>query len=319
MRVDLVDLTLNRRETVHHVSFIRWCAPCANCGDIVSGESQALACGEGGFTTPALTSQSRHTKYTVSLKGNSPGFAPAALKSLHSSLDELTLENHALKLELAQLRSLDNLVTNLYHEMSRLSGDTAFLTRPDSATLNPATSRLHRPTNRPTNRVRPIHVILRRCTCPRAHAAMPRSHVNSAVHSGDSYKTENANNGKAKSRDTHTTNCKAEMRDQQTSSYLRFFVGVTTVLGFYIRQFFSPVTSHKPFFILFYISTTRVHCILDTYCIRVCIDPTLSLKHAAPHRAMLQHSSPRAMVITCLVLDVETCRKTLMKIDSHLV
>ena len=235
-------------KTVHHVSIIRWCAPCANCGDIVSGESQALACGlcGGGFTTPALTSQSRHTKYTVSLKGNSPGFAPAALKSLHSSLDKLTLKNHALKLELAQLRSLDNLVTNLYHEVSRLSGDIAFLTRPNSATLNPASTPLdciNRPTDRPIVSV----PFMWYWDVARAHATMPRSHGNSAVHSGDSYKTKNANDGKAKSRDTHATNCEAETRDQQTSSYLCFFVGVATVLGFYIHQFFSPVTSHKPF------------------------------------------------------------------------
>ena len=35
------------------------------------------------------------------------------------------------------------------------------------------------------------------------------------------------------------------------------------ILGFHVRQFFSPVTSHKPFFTLSYISTTCVHCILD--------------------------------------------------------
>ena len=37
------------------------------------------------------------------------------------------------------------------------------------------------------------------------------------------------------------------------------------ILGFHVRQFFSPVTSHKPFFTLSYTSTTRAHCILDTY------------------------------------------------------
>ena len=35
------------------------------------------------------------------------------------------------------------------------------------------------------------------------------------------------------------------------------------LFGFYVRQFFSPVTSHKPLFTLSYISTTRAHCILD--------------------------------------------------------
>ena len=63
---------------------------------------------------------------------------------------------------------------------------------------------MHRPTDRPTDRVHPIHVIQIRCTCPRCHAAMPH-YVNSAdsVRSGDSYKTENADNGKGKSMQRH--------------------------------------------------------------------------------------------------------------------
>ena len=83
--------------------------------------------------------------------------------------------------------------------------------------------------HRPTDRVHPIHMILIRCTCPCCHA-----HVNSAVHSGDSYKTENTDNGKAKSRDTRATNCEAETRekDQRTSSYFHFLVGVA-ILGFH--------------------------------------------------------------------------------------
>ena len=50
----------------------------------------------------------------------------------------------------------------------------------------------------------------------RAHAAKPpcHTHVNSAVHSGDSYKTENADDRKAKSRDTCTTNCEAGTRER---------------------------------------------------------------------------------------------------------
>ena len=144
-------------------------------------------------------------------------------------------------------------------------------------------------------------MILRRCTRPR-RAATPRSHVNSAVRSGDSYKTENAGDGEAKSWDTSATNCEAGTRDQRTSSYLRFLVGVATVLGFYVRKFFSPVTSHKPFCALFYISTTRAYCILDTSCIRACIELTVSLS-TAPRHAMLQHrpGSPPAMIIICLI------------------
>ena len=69
----------------------------------------------------------------------------ASLKSLHSSLDQLTLENHALKLELTQLRSLDGLVANLFHEVSRLSRDLAFITKPDlaSVSMNPACNPRH--------------------------------------------------------------------------------------------------------------------------------------------------------------------------------
>ena len=57
-------------------------------------------------------------------------------------------------------------------------------------------------------------------TLPRG-AAMPRSyHVNNAVHSRDSYKTENADDGKAKSRDTRTTNCEAGMRERPANLFI---------------------------------------------------------------------------------------------------
>ena len=45
-------------------------------------------------------------------------------------------------------------------------------------------------------------------------------HVNSAVRSGDSYKTENADNGKAKSRDTRATNCKAGTRERPANLFI---------------------------------------------------------------------------------------------------
>lgn len=53
-------------------------------------------------------------------------------------MDKLTLESHALKLEVAQLSSLDGLVADLSREVSRLSRDLAFVTKPDSASLNSA-------------------------------------------------------------------------------------------------------------------------------------------------------------------------------------
>ena len=45
-------------------------------------------------------------------------------------------------------------------------------------------------------------------------------HVNSAVHSGDSYKTKNADDGKAKSRDTRVTNCKAGTRERPANLFI---------------------------------------------------------------------------------------------------
>ena len=45
-------------------------------------------------------------------------------------------------------------------------------------------------------------------------------HVNSAVRSGDSYKTENADDGKAKSRDTRATNCEAGTRERPANLFI---------------------------------------------------------------------------------------------------
>ena len=95
----------------------------------------------------------------------------------------------------------------------------------------------HTPAHPPTNRVSPIHVILPTLPC---HATLMSVVVNGAVRSasGDSYKTENADDGKAKSRDTRATNCEAGMRDRPANCFiLGFLVGVT-ILGFNIRQFF---------------------------------------------------------------------------------
>ena len=117
--------------------------------------------------------------------------------------------------------------------------------------------------DRPANRVRPIHVIPIRCMYPRCHATMPHSyHVNSAVCSRDSYKTENADDGKAKSRDTRATNCEAGTRERPANLFILALPCRSrhASLGF---TFFSLVTSHKPFFTLSYISTTCAHCFLD--------------------------------------------------------
>ena len=54
------------------------------------------------------------------------------------------------------------------------------------------------------------------------HHAVPPcyAHVNSAVRSRDSYKTENADDGKAKSRDNCATNCEAGMRERPANLFV---------------------------------------------------------------------------------------------------
>ena len=65
--------------------------------------------------------------------------------------------------------------------------------------------------------------------------------VNSAVCSGDSYKTENTDNGKAK----RTVRLEQE-RDHQTSSYLRF-LSVSPSLAFTYVSFFRRSLCINPF------------------------------------------------------------------------
>ena len=68
-------------------------------------------------------------------------------------------------------------------------------------------------TDRPTDQLT-IHVILICCTWPR-HA-----HVNSAVRNRDSYKTENIDDGKAKSRDTRATDCEAGTIERSANLFI---------------------------------------------------------------------------------------------------
>ena len=65
----------------------------------------------------------------------------------------------------------------------------------------------------PTDRVRPTHDALHVPMLPRRHA----THVNRC---GDSYMTENTDDGKAKSRDTHTMNCKARARERPANLFI---------------------------------------------------------------------------------------------------
>ena len=106
--------------------------------------------------------------------------------------------------------------------------------------------------------------------------------MNSAVRSRDSYKTENAEDGKAKSRDTRATNCEAETRERPANLFILALPCRCrhASLGFtYVS--FSRWLFHTNPFSHSYISTTRAHCILDKTYGHVmhtgCIDPTLSL------------------------------------------
>ena len=77
---------------------------------------------------------------------------------------------------------------------------------------------MHRPTDRPclyhSHDIDTLHVpTLQRHATP--------CHVNSAVrYSGDSYKTKNADDGKAKSRDTRTTNCETGTRERPANLFI---------------------------------------------------------------------------------------------------
>ena len=105
--------------------------------------------------------------------------------------------------------------------------------------------------DRPTNRPCPSHSrdtdTLHMPTLPRG-ATMPRSyHVNSAVRCDSyMYKTENADDGKAKSRDTRATNCEAGMRERPANLFILALPCRSrhASLGF---MYFSSVTSHKSF------------------------------------------------------------------------
>ena len=120
-------------------------APCANCGDIVNGESEALNCDLCGrwFHHTCIGISERAYKVYSEFEGQLPWFCSsclANLKALHSCMDKLSLENHALKLEVAQLWTLGSVVANLSKEVNRLSSDLAFVTKPDSVYLNSASA-----------------------------------------------------------------------------------------------------------------------------------------------------------------------------------
>ena len=111
--------------------------------------------------------------------------------------------------------------------------------------------------------------------------------VNSAVRSGNSCKTENADNGKTNGRgDTCAMNCVQGWNERETSKPLHICTCLHIVAVFPSTSFFlSPVALHKPFVILFYIkhNTCTPHSGQD---LQTCnaygssymytVDPTLS-------------------------------------------
>ena len=102
----------------------------------------------------------------------------------------------------------------------------------------------------------------------RAHTNMRRRHatlmwtVQCVVVIATRLRTPTMGKRKAETPAQRTVRLERE-RDQRTSSYLHFLSVSPSILEFYVRQFFSPVTSHKPFLTLSYIRTTCAHCILD--------------------------------------------------------
>ena len=112
--------------------------------------------------------------------------------------------------------------------------------------------------NRPTNCVHPSHVILICCTCPHCHV-MPRLcawwwTVQCIVVIVTRSRMATMGRRKAETPVQRT----ARLEWERESSKSHFLVGVAIL---HMRQFFSPVASHKLFFTLFYIkhSTCTPH------------------------------------------------------------
>ena len=84
--------------------------------------------GDGSTIGTCIGISERAYEVCSEFDGQLPWFCSsclANLKSLHSCMDKLALENHTLKLEVAQLRTLDGVVANLSKEVN---SDLAFVT-----------------------------------------------------------------------------------------------------------------------------------------------------------------------------------------------
>ena len=117
--------------------------------------------------------------------------------------------------------------------------------------------------DRPTDRPCPSHSRDTDTLHVPMHTATPpcHTHVNSAVRSGDSYKTENADDGKAmmgkrKAETSAQRTARLEReRDQRTSSYLRFLVSVAM----------HPWVSRTSVFLASYFTQTPFHTFLHKH------------------------------------------------------
>ena len=161
-----------------------------------------------------------------------------------------------------------------------------------------------------TNRIRALIIAAGYIYVARAHAAKPPCHthvrhVNSAVRSGDSYKTENADDGKAKSRDTRRNELRS-WNERETSEPLHTCASLSVspcILGFL----------RTSVFLAGYFTQTPFHTFLHKH--NMCTlhsGQDLRTRNAygaaktRPSRlaCRLRHSSgsPPAMIIICLVV-----------------
>ena len=112
--------------------------------------------------------------------------------------------------------------------------------------------------------------------------------VNSAVRSGNSCKTENADNGKTNGRgDTRAMNCVQGWNERETSKPLHIYTSMSLLPSFQVRLFFSHRSLYtNPFVIPFYIkhNTYTPHsgqglqtCNAYGSSYMYTVDPTLSL------------------------------------------
>ena len=136
------------------------------------------------------------------------------------------------------------------------------------STDRPTDRAINRPTDRPTDRPCPSHSrdtdTLHVPTLPSRYGTLMS--VQCVVEIATRLRTPTMGKRKA---DTRATNCEAGTRDQRTSSYLRFLVGV--VMHPWVSRtsvFLAGYFTQTPFHTFLHKHNTRAHCILDKTLIR---------------------------------------------------